>query len=457
MQGKSYNIDLGLLPVVYRYLDLDYLETNVTMPHATSYQPTVREVVLLNHSLDITPLEAPLFAFPKETNVTPRSYLTPHTLPFGRSVAEWQNQFFGLHDKDLQFQTNPIIPPIRPGAPTLIALFYPDNDPEEIQRRSLEVYLMRITRLAALNEQTIIYTPPSLSQTIRGLRDDVHWHVIDEFETIWDIPNNRHQMHNFTHVQPKMFNNFECIRSEIDGWAPAAAYNHAHRSACYNAKAFVIFDAPRRNPFGSERWMYVDAGIFNENGPEGKDGKAWGDILRYQLSDEKIDRSISISGDTGVVVGEYAQTLAYGAKDINHPAWTDRRKSWMCQHFLAEAFVGNTLGMLNYSVRFMQTVDDMDANEFYTAREEFVIPHVAIRYPNTIFSIPWMEVERGRWDHPMKGCYLTYGGMESVPPIGDPIEVALCKGYKPRRKHVVGAGLYDWSWWKRVQGWGGRY
>ncbi|KAK5227323.1 hypothetical protein LTR47_006756 [Exophiala xenobiotica] len=256
---------------------------------------------------------------------------------------------------------------------------------------------------------------------------------------------------------PKLFDDFERIRPGVEGLEPEPAYNHPHRSACYNAKAFVAFDAPMRNPFGSDRWMYVDAGIFNEMGPVGKDGKPWGDILRHQISDEKIDRSIGVSGDSGVVVGEYAQNLAHALKDINHSGWTDPKKSWMCQHFLSEAFVGNTIGMLNYSVRFMQTVDDMDANSFYTAREEFVMPHVAVRYPNTIFSIPWMEVERGRWDHPMKGCFLTYGGMESVPPIGDPIEVALCKGYRPRRGHVVGGGLYDWSWWKRVQAYGRRY
>jgi hypothetical protein len=425
------------------------------MPLLLSNRPTARENVLLNHTLDITPLETPLFPFPEKSAITPTSYLTPYPLTFGRRVAEWQNEFFGLENEDLQYRSKSFMKPLRPDAPTLVAIFYPDGEDKNTQRRSTENYLARIERLAALNEQTIIYVPPSLAPAIRNMRADEYWYVVDDYETIWDIPNNRHQKHNFTHVQPKIFRNFQ--RRVGAGFEPEDVYNHPHRSAVYNAKAFVTYDAVMRNPFGSEKWMYLDAGLFHEFGPVGKDGHLWGDMLRHQLSSEKFERSISISRDTGIVMGEYMQSLAYGEKDINHPGWTDPKKSWMCQHFVAQAYVGSSLGMLNYSVRFMQTVDDMDANNFYTAREEFVVPHVAIRYPNTLFTIPWMQMRWGTLEHPIKGCYLTFEGEKSVPAIGDPIEGTICRGYKSRRGNVEGRGVYEWPWTKRVYVYGRRY
>lgn len=425
------------------------------MPHATSYQPSSRESILLSHKLDITPLREPLFPLPAKCNISPTDYLVPHALPFGRHVAEWQQEIFQLPNSGLTYREEPLIKPIRPDAPTLVAIFYPDDEPEERRRRSTENYLARIARLAALGEQTIIYVPPSISQHIRALRDDTHWTVIDEYETIWDIPNNWHQKHNFTHVQPALFADF-VKQPGVLGYEPEPAYNHPHRSAVYNAKAFVSYDAVMRNPFGSERWMYVDAGILDEFGPLGADGRIWGDVVAAELSTAKFDRSIAVSRDSGVVFAEYMQSLAYGDKDINHAGWTDPARSWMCQHFMAQAYVGSSLGMLNYSVRFMQTVDDMDANGFYTAREEFIVPQVALRYPNTIFAIPWMILEWGKWEHPIKGCYTTHGGEESVPCIVDPLD-GMCKGYQGRSSGLDGTGIYSWPRWKKISVFGQRY
>lgn len=419
------------------------------MPHAVTNDPTAREAVLLNHTLDITPVESPLFTWPEKSSYGPTSYIAPTDIPYGRHVAEWQARLYGHQTKNVPYRNKPLVEPLRPNAPTLVSIFYPDGEPESTTRRSVSVYMERIVRLAALGEQVIIYAPPSISATIRSLRSDKHWYVIDDYESIWDMPCNHHQKHNFTHVQPKIFAAFD-RKPGVVGWEPENCYNHPHRSAVYNAKAFVTYDAVMRNPFGSERWMYVDAGVFGEFGD-------WTEVQSHELSTEKFDRSIGLSRDTGVVIGEYMQSLAYGIKDINHPAWTDPKKSWMCQHFIAGNYVGSSLGMLNYAVRFMQTVDDMDANSMYTAREEFVIPQVMIRYPNTIFSIPWKEMEWGTWEHPIKGAYSTFGGPESVPTIGDPIEGIICKGYKQRRGHLPGGGVYKWFWWKRKNVYGQRY
>ncbi|KAF4636633.1 hypothetical protein G7Y89_g1441 [Cudoniella acicularis] len=411
------------------------------MSSLTSTHPSPKEQILLDHKLDITPLRSPLFQWPKKSPRTPKQYLIPHERPFGRRAAEWQKEFFGL--EHLRYRTEPSIKPIRPGAPTLIAIFYPDQD--KIQRRPLEIYMDRIERLANMKEQTILYVPPSLSQRIRNLRHDQHWHIIDDFETIWDIPNNRHQKQNFTNIQPQLYNEFEGYH-RYTGWTPNPNYNHAHRSAAYNAKAFVTYDAIMRNPFGSDRWMYVDAGILDQVGPFDGNGKLWGDIIGSQLAEDKFDRSITISGDSGIVIGEYMQSPAYGLKDINHECWADPKKIWMCHR---NAYTGSSLGMLNYSIRYMQTVDDMDANRRYSAREEFVIPWVAIRYPNTVFSIPWFPVPKPiwcKWQYPIKACYTTYGGPESVSAVVDPISTIFCRGYKPRKPNLEGGGIYKETW-----------
>ncbi|EPE24723.1 hypothetical protein GLAREA_08576 [Glarea lozoyensis ATCC 20868] len=260
-----------------------------------------------------------------------------------------------------------------------------------------------------MNEQVLFYTPSWLSQQVRSYRNDKHWHVINDYKTVWDFPNNKHQQYNFSITQPKLFNEFDDYKSSH--WKPNPAYNHPHRSDTYSAKAFVTYDAIMRDPFGSKTRI--------------------------------------ISGDTGIVIGEYLQDAQCGVKDINHECWTNPKKSWMCHQLIANAYIGSSLGMLNHIVRFMQTVDDMDANKRYTGREEFVIPWVAIRYPNTVFSIPWYPVPRPLRRPYSSGmylikssCYSTHGGIKSVSAIVDPISTIYCKGYIPKKSHPKSGGIY---------------
>ncbi|KAI0127407.1 hypothetical protein BJ170DRAFT_683250 [Xylariales sp. AK1849] len=411
------------------------------MPSFTFHRPSSREKILLNHNLVITLPDEPLFQWSKKSTTSPRDYLPRYERPYGRAAAEWQQKYFGMNIP--QFQTEPSMQPIRPDASTLVTIFYPDQD--KVQRRSDTVYLERIERLAKMNEQIIIYVPPSLSQRIRDMRHDKHWHVIDIYETIWDIPNNRYQRDNFENVQTKLFDAFEGYKKHTS-WIPERQYDHPHRSATYNAKAFIMYDAIMRNPFGSDTWMYIDAGIFDEGGPSDENGIAWGDIIASGVDNDKIRRAITVSGDSGVVMGEYMHSLAYGPRLVGHDCWEDPKKSWMCRLFIANVYVGSTIGMLNYSIRYMHTVDDMDANGIYSAREEFVMPWVALRYPNSIFSIPWIPtagLSWRQWQCPAKTCFTAYGGSESVPTIVDPIQTLLCPGYRPRAGPLQGGGLYE--------------
>ncbi|ORY55635.1 uncharacterized protein BCR38DRAFT_505848 [Pseudomassariella vexata] len=415
-----------------------------------------RELVFIENLRDLTPIDEPLFAFERKAQRSPKQYLKPTERPLSKKVADWQKEFFGLTEAKFEASpdgTKPEIEPVRPGAPVLVALFYPAKE----TRRPVQVYLGRIKNLAKMGEQTMIYVPPELSQTVKEMRSDKHWVVIDEYKTVWDFPNNAYQLDNFNHKQRQIFAQFDGYdvnTGKENQWKPNPQYNRAHLSAAFNAKTFISYDAVMRNPFGTDRWMYVDAGYWDEGGPVDAQGIVWGDVIKETLDDDKFDRSISMSRDTGIVMGEYMQSLEHGGiKDINHACWKDPKKAWMCHHFIGHCHVGNSLGMLNYSVRYMQTVDDLDANDHYSAREEFVTPWVAIRYPNSVFSIPWVRTPglRIKWEYPMKLAYTTYGGKETVPPIVDPIETLMCNNYQPRRPNIPGGGLYKETWRQRAQ------
>lgn len=142
-------------------------------------------------------------------------------------------------------------------------------------------------------------------------------------------------------------------------------------------------------------------------------------------------------------MGEYSHRD--GQPDINDECWTNPRRTWRSRQFIANVYVGNSLGILNYSVRFMQTVDDMDANGFYTGREEFVVAFVALRYPNSLFSIPWFPLPRRldyRWQFPGKLVFSRIGGPGSVPPIFDPISTLYVRGRFPSRPPLYPGGIY---------------
>ncbi|KAI0181709.1 hypothetical protein GGR52DRAFT_584199 [Hypoxylon sp. FL1284] len=392
---------------------------------------------------DLTPIDEPLISWHGHRGRSPREYLKPPVVPYGLEAAEWQNALDGKQEVP-HFRSTPEIPPIRKNAPTVVLIFYPrpdQNDARPIHKSSS--YLKRIERIAQMGEQTILYVPPELTETIRAMRSDPHWYIVDSYSTVWDIPTNDYQRDNFANKQPRLFREFDYYEDADGELRPVERYNRAHHSAVCNAKAFVMYDAVMRNPFGSDRWMYVDAGFLFDDGPKDADGVAWGHLLKSGLDEAKFDRAIGVSRDTGVVMGEYSHRD--GCPDIDNECWSDPKQTWRTRQFIANVYVGSSLGMLNYSVRFMQTVDDMDANGFYTGREEFVVAFVAIRYPNSIFSIPWFPLPDWldyRWQFPGKLVFSRVGGPESVPPIVDPIATLYVRGYIPSRQSLAAGGIY---------------
>ncbi|KAI0004402.1 hypothetical protein F4779DRAFT_634032 [Xylariaceae sp. FL0662B] len=401
----------------------------------------------LRHGRDTTPIDKPLLLWSNECNTSPkrylRSYKKPYEHPYGQKVAKWEHNFFGAGG-DIKFRTKPEIPPIRPDAPTMVLVFYPRPDQDDARPiHKSASYLRRIQRIANMSEQTILYIPPELREEISAMRDDPHWYIIDEYATVWDFPNNDYQRGNFENKQPALFDQFDGYTDSDGDLKPEARYNRPHHSAVCNSKAFIMYDAIMRNPFGSDKWMYVDAGFLFDDGPKDEHGEVWGDLLNSGLDEAKFDRAISLARDTGVVMGEYPHQFGY--PDAEDECWYNPRRSWRGRQFIAQIYVGNSLGMLEYSTKFMQTVDDMDANGFYTGREELVVAFVALRYPNTVFSVPYFRLPPHldyKWQFPMKFVFSRVGGLDSVPPITDPISTLYCKDYIPRQDSLPAGGIY---------------
>jgi hypothetical protein len=363
---------------------------------------------------------------------------------FGSDVRKWVEKFFHLPKSSIGLKALEIAP-TRRHAPTIIAIFYPQ--PEGKMRRSKNAYLDRIQTLANMKEQTIIYVCPTVAEEVKRMRTDEHWYVISKYRSIWDIPTNRDPYNYFNETQVELFKN---LRGERADWKLNDTYNRPHQMAAYNAKAFVTYDAVIRNPFGSDRWIYMDAGLFTEDGPVDRQGVVWGDVMKEKLDPRKFDRSIEISGNTGVVMGGYRVFADHGdrgRKCINHEWFSDPLKVWQSQHFAGGAYAGNSLGMLNFAVRYMQTVNDMHAHGYYVGREEWIYPMLAVRYPNTIFRVPWVATLNvgKKQNFPMATCYSTYGDtpeLKILPAIEDPLSTILCRGYEPRKPNKDGTGPY---------------
>ncbi|KAK8112625.1 hypothetical protein PG984_013151 [Apiospora sp. TS-2023a] len=415
---------------------------------AEAKPPTEREQVLMNHKLAITPIGQPLLPFEKPAKLDARSYMQPQRVPGSRQIAEWNRDMFlgsvggskdHLVSEPLQYRlVPPVGPPIRPGAPTIITSLTWEFDAMSSASRPLPNYLARAKLLADTGEMVIFYTNEPMRSTIEALRpNDPYWHVVTPWDSVWDIPNNLHQYENFQITQPNLFGRFEDS-------GPNPRYSEGRLSAAYNAKAYTIFDGVQRAPFGAEGpFMFYDSGWIVVN----DDGSLPGfvEIAANFIDDDKVARSVEFAGETGVVVGEYELYQGQDPQnpgqpgppvDINHRCFLRPEKSWEALHFLGGSVVGSALGMLNYAARFMQTVEDMDANRFYVGREELVMSFLAFRYPNTIFSVPADDTPGFDKPWPIRDCHSPRWGPEDVAALVDPVQTLFCRFYEPRRPNL---------------------
>ncbi|CAJ2508147.1 Uu.00g093330.m01.CDS01 [Anthostomella pinea] len=418
----------------------------ITICVGVPFQPrrsTQLEQICAKTHVGITPWNAPLLTWDKKAKRSPRDYLEPAKKPYGKAVARWQRKFFEQSDIDSSDgESKPEIDPIRTGAPTLITMIYENPLKESTMRE----YLRRFELLVNIHEQIIVYTSEKLADVIKKMRkeDQDHFIVITKFDSVWDIPNNKGQKENFENIQPKLYKEFD----GFGAFNPLGRIMDMYQSAIYNAKVAVIFDAiTQNNKFGSDKWLWADCGLIIVKAEKAAPGTAWGEVLSHFFDDDKFERSIRLTGNSGVVVQEYgAGDRPRGADidSITSDGWTTPRREWKTFRYLAMVWAGSSLGMLEWAVKFMQTFDEMDANGFYVAREEVVMSYTALRYPNTVFSIPYYETNTplqlgfpGR-SYPARTAWSAYGGRATAPPINDPLSTVYCPGgvYQPQRPNL---------------------
>jgi hypothetical protein len=314
-------------------------------------------------------------------------------------------------------------------------LLYPID--ESKAHRPFKQYLQRLERLARTNEQMIVYAPKSIAPQIQAMRGDEYFKVITKFDSIWDIPNNAQQVaDDFIGVQPELFKQFKS--DEWDKRQPEAVFNDPEKSAIYNAKPYLIMDAVMLNPFESDRWIFMDAGFLSS--PNKKDGELfhpfqeedeeyWKPYLQGFINDDKVDSVISLMKEhRSVLIPEYPPNLIADPPGFDNSCWVDPEYTWRCNHFLAGLIVGDSLAMLDFGARFMQTVDSMNANKIYTGREEIVMHFVAGLYPNSIKSIEWDagDYEKVKFMR-LYGLTLLFSNHEKKnPEFRDPVEELFC-------------------------------
>jgi hypothetical protein len=222
-----------------------------------------------------------------------------------------------------------------------------------------------------------VYAPSFLAKELTDLRpNDPYWRVVSVWDDIWNIPNNLHQKQNFFNTQPEKFNDFDKFWY-IRGDNPMRQmYNKGFLSGVYNAKAAAGYDAVMRNPFGSSQFVYMDFGVHVDDAFDELNltGPRW-------IDHSKLTDAIRFSGDQGVVMGQTSRM-----KPQNHQCWSKPSAIWQCHSFLGGYYFGTPIGMLKYSMRYMKTIDAMDAKGMYIGREEYAIPFVAAGYPGTILG-----------------------------------------------------------------------
>lgn len=153
--------------------------------------------VCKSHYPGEVPLDKPAFEWDKKADSHPRDYLKDiehpfgkgNDKPYGKKLARWRQQFFHpdkhVDDDDLEYSKEPEVDPLRPGAPTIVTLFYPDAGNT---RRSPEKTVARFKPIADMGEQMMIYTTEAMRPLLEKLRSDKHFRIVTDFEDVFDLP-----------------------------------------------------------------------------------------------------------------------------------------------------------------------------------------------------------------------------------------------------------------------------
>jgi len=262
---------------------------------------------------------------------------------------------------------------------TLISLFYPEEGQPGVKmvRRPLTNYLRRISRLVSIGRPIIIYTTPEIGLLVRAMRADPYLIIVDQFASVQDIPSNLEHIENFLKVQPELF-----PRGQLTGeWN--TDYNRPHNMMVYNAKAWITKDAVERNPFGSNQFMFTDAGIFEKEDPLRQ--SAWGETIA-------IRNALSTVPEDSIVISQI-----HPLKAQSHRCWKEPLRLGECHAFAGGAWFGKASGMIRFSEAMMREFELMNANKFYVGREEFIMSRVAVSNPGLVIGFQAWKYSVNPW------------------------------------------------------------
>ncbi|KAK7995477.1 hypothetical protein PG990_014250 [Apiospora arundinis] len=407
--------------------------------------PTAREQALMDHKLPITPIDQPVLPFAKPAKLDARSYMTPSRVAGSREIAEWNRDMFlgadggskdHLVSEPLQYRTGdaryPVAPPIRPGASTIITTFSAENGAEDGLTRALDLYIPRFKLLAATGEMVIFYTNSHLKELIESLRpNDPYWHVVCPWDSVWDIPNNRHQHDNFSHAQPDLFQQF------MDS-GPIPRYNVDRLSAAFNAKAYCIFDGVQRAPFGAEGALcLLRLGLdhprrrqVRHDGLQGPGGRLHrrrqsGALRRLRGRHGRRGRRVRrLAGPGLAAVRRQRGVLPAAGEGVGGAALPGRQRA------------GLRFG--HVELRGPVHADGRGHGRQRALRGPRGVRHVLRRHPLPPHRLLGSRRADARLPHPwpIRDCHSGRWGPDDVAALVDPVQTLFCRFYEPRRPNL---------------------
>ncbi|RYP33160.1 hypothetical protein DL767_004864 [Monosporascus sp. MG133] len=140
---------------------------------------------------------------------------------------------------------------------TVISAFFPPPTNEPLMRkmgperfiRDPDAYIQGLRLMVTTCSNLILFLPPGdLAEEIRAQeRHDVK--VYDHFPSIWDFPHLRGRKSEFYGRQ---------VRLCREGGARKVFYGEPHSWGAWNAKAFLVLDAMRLDPFKTTHFIWLD-------------------------------------------------------------------------------------------------------------------------------------------------------------------------------------------------------
>lgn len=144
---------------------------------------------------------------------------------------------------------------------TIVSAFFPPPQAEVLVRRmggdpftrDPDEYVQALKLMARICKKLVLFVPPGcMAEDLRAAAPDVI--VYDHYRTVWEMPHLApHQDEFYTH-QPTRSLHGGCRN-------PTNLYGEPHSWGAWNAKAFLILEALRLDPFRTSHFVWMDARV----------------------------------------------------------------------------------------------------------------------------------------------------------------------------------------------------